>query len=109
MATKNSPIADAIKLDQASKRAPPPPDDHATHVAAAAALDRGEDVPTDAAPVVVDYMCGLRRIGPSKYVVVSGLIKNGVPDLRVEEVGQSLGHAAEELRAEFQRLVEFIP
>lgn len=94
MAPKASPIADAIK---ASKQPLPP----------------SPDVETDADVVetsaVIDYMCGLRRVGPSKYVVVSGLVKDGVPDLRVEAVAQSLDHAAEELRSEFQRLVEFIP
>lgn len=63
----------------------------------------------EAAPVVIDYVCGLRRVGPSKYVVVSGLVRDGAPDLRVEPIAQTLDHAAEELRAEFQRLVEFIP
>lgn len=64
---------------------------------------------TEAEATVIDYVCGLRRVGPSKYVVVSGLVRDGAPDLRVEPIAQTLDHAAEELRAEFQRLVEFIP
>ncbi len=56
-----------------------------------------------------DFVCGLRRVGPSKYSLVTGRVVDGVPDLRVDGVSQSLDHAAEELRAEFQKLMETIP
>lgn len=92
MATKASPIAEAIKTQVAAASKPGSP-----------------DVGTEGAEPKIDYVCGLRRVGPSKYVVVSGLVRDGVPDLRVEAISQSLDHAAEELRSEFQRLVEFIP
>lgn len=57
----------------------------------------------------VDFICGLRRVGPSLYTLVSGRIVNGTPELKVDTISQSLDHAAEQLRAEFQRLMETIP
>lgn len=56
----------------------------------------------------VDYVCGLRKVG-SKYCLVTGRVIDGVPDLRVDALSQTLDHAAEELRAEFQKLMETIP
>lgn len=88
---KQSPIAEAIK-----STLPP-------------VVAEAPAVAEEAAPPVIDYVCGLRKVGPSRYVVVSGLVKDGVPDLRVENVAQPINNAADELRAEFQRLVEFIP
>lgn len=59
--------------------------------------------------VAVDFVCGLRKVGPSLYSLVTGRVVDGVPELKVDAVSQSLDHAAEELRAEFQRLMEVIP
>ncbi len=65
--------------------------------------------PEPEGPVVTDYVCGLRKIGPSKYSVVSGRIIDGVVELKVEPISEDLGHSAEALRSEFQKLVKFIP
>lgn len=54
---------------------------------------------------VVDYVCGLRKTGPSLYVVVRGKITDGVADLLVGDVAQGIDHASEELREAYRRLV----
>jgi hypothetical protein len=68
---------------------------------------KGEAPPV--AVALVDYVCGLRRVGPSRYSLVTGTVVGGVVDLKVDPVSQSLDHAAEELRGEFQKLMETIP
>jgi hypothetical protein len=58
----------------------------------------------------IDWVCGLRKVGPSKYSLVTGRIIDGVPDLKVDlAVSQSQDHAAEELRNAFQALMRDIP
>lgn len=66
--------------------------------------------PKDDSPPIVDYVCGLRKLGPSRYALVTGKVVNNVPDFTVDKSGgQSQDHAAEELRAAFQKLMETIP
>ncbi len=65
------------------------------------------DVPTTAP--VIDYVCGLRKVGPSKYSLVVGRLVAGLPELKVDEVAQSLDHASEELRMAYQKLMSEIP
>ena len=57
----------------------------------------------------IDYVCGLRKVGPSRYSLVTGRVVNGVPDLKVDHISQSQDHAAEELLAEFRKLMAVIP
>lgn len=60
-------------------------------------------------PKTVDYVCGLRKIGTNRYSLVTGVVANGVPELKVDAIVQSLDLAAEELRATFQKLMKEIP
>ena len=57
----------------------------------------------------VDFVCGLRKVGPRQYTVVSGRIIDGEPHFKVDGVAQPLEHAAELLRIEFQKLISVIP
>lgn len=58
---------------------------------------------------VIDYMCGLRKIGPRKYSVVYGRCVDGVPSFTVEEAAQPLEFAAVELREVLHKVVGIIP
>ncbi len=58
---------------------------------------------------VVDFVCGLRKVGPQKYSLVTGRIVDGVPELKVDAVSQPQDHAAMELRVAFQKLMGEIP
>lgn len=55
------------------------------------------------------FVCGLEKVGPSRYALVSGRVVDGVPDLVVDPISQTLDLAADLLRTEFQKLMETIP
>ena len=60
-------------------------------------------------PAVVDFVCGLRKVGPQRYSLVTGKVVNGVPELKVDEAAQKQEFAAEELRIAMQKLMAEIP
>lgn len=66
------------------------------------------NIATEKAPVV-DYVCGLRKVGPRQYQLVTGLVVDGEPNLKVDDVAQPLEHAAESLRIAFQKMFLNIP
>lgn len=57
----------------------------------------------------VDYIAGLRKVGPATYRVVSGKIVNGVVELKVDHLEQSLEYSAEGLKTALHNLIGAIP
>lgn len=57
----------------------------------------------------VDFVAGLRKTGPNQYKVISGTVVNGVPEVRVDHVEQSLEHSAIALKLAFRNLLSRMP
>lgn len=70
---------------------------------------RIQDEPEPNPYPAVDYVCGLRKVGPSKYVLVTGTVEDGVVKFKHDKIPESLDNAAEMLRASFQSLMETLP
>ncbi len=58
---------------------------------------------------VVDYVAGLRKTGPNQYTVITGKIVNGVGDVKVDHVHQSLEYSAEGLKVALRNLLGSMP
>ncbi len=73
-------------------------------------MARGAPVVNLSAPSKVDHICGLRKVGPNSYVVVTGRVVDGqAVEWKVDPISQPLDHAALTLTMKLRAMVGEMP